>query len=127
MSYDDINLPTRPQLDETWRDYAACKGIDTRLFFPERGDDTLAPKRICASCPVAEQCLDYAMTLNEKFGIWGGASERQRRALRRVRNVEIAPKPIPHGTSSGYGRGCRCRSCTEARAAYCYDLRKDAS
>lgn len=122
---DDINLllPIRPQLDESWRDKAACKGVDPKLFFPERGDDTVTPKRICASCPVAEPCLDYAMQLNEKFGIWGGASERQRRTLRRVRNVPVAPKPIQHGMPGSYSRGCRCRLCTEAHSAYSYDRR----
>lgn len=71
-------------------DQAACRGLDTNLFFPERGDDTTIAKRICASCPVRNLCRDWALTNSERFGIWGGTSEKERRARRRTRRTELA-------------------------------------
>ena len=64
---------------------AGCRGMDPALFFPSRGEDVKAAQRVCAACPVAAECLDYAMANNERFGIWGGTSERQRLRLRRSR------------------------------------------
>jgi len=52
------------------------------LFYPEKQDDCEAPKSVCAGCPVRTECLAFAMVTNEKFGIWGGLSERQRRRRR---------------------------------------------
>ena len=67
----------------TWREQGACRGLDPALFFPERGDSTAAAKATCASCPVRAQCLDYG--LYERFGIWGGKGERERRRIRHER------------------------------------------
>lgn len=64
----------------TWRSQAACKGKDPALFFPERGAPTEPAKAVCRGCPVAQECLGYG--LMENVGIWGGTSERQRRAIR---------------------------------------------
>ena len=61
---------------------------DTRqpdLFFPERGASTREAKSVCAGCEVKDDCLEYALVNGEKFGIWGGLSERERRRLRRQR------------------------------------------
>lgn len=69
----------------TWRARAACRGADTNLFFPERGESTAAAKAVCAGCPVASECLDYALDTLEHHGIWGGLSERERRKVRRQR------------------------------------------
>jgi WhiB family redox-sensing transcriptional regulator len=74
-------------LDHTWRDDAACRGIDPELFFPTRGGDTRQPRAVCADCPVRTDCLEHAITTNEKVGIWGGLSERERRQLRRRRRA----------------------------------------
>lgn len=73
--------------DLSWQDYANCRGVDADLFFPERGASTRKAKAICAACEVRAQCLEYAITHGEKFGIWGGMSERERRRIRRQRVV----------------------------------------
>ena len=71
--------------DRSWQDQANCLGVDPDLFFPERGASTREAKEVCRGCEVRKQCLDYAMENGEKFGIWGGLSERERRRLRRQR------------------------------------------
>jgi len=68
-----------------WQRWAACRGVDPELFFPERGEQTRSAKRICAACLVRVDCLEFALANTEKFGIWGGKSERERRLLRRER------------------------------------------
>lgn len=70
-----------------WKMGAACLGVDPDLFFPERGEnaDNAEAKRICRSCPVQVECLDYALENREIYGIWGGTSERERRRIRRAR------------------------------------------
>ena len=54
-------------------------------FFPERGSSTVIAKKICSECKVRKLCLEYAVERKERFGIWGGKSERERRAIRRER------------------------------------------
>jgi WhiB family transcriptional regulator, redox-sensing transcriptional regulator len=71
----------------SWQDYANCRGADADLFFPERGASTRKAKAICNACEVKAECLDYAIVNGEKFGIWGGMSERERRRVRRQRQV----------------------------------------
>jgi WhiB family transcriptional regulator, redox-sensing transcriptional regulator len=70
----------------TWQRSANCLGVDPDLFFPERGGSTREAKEVCRGCVVREQCLQFALENGEKFGIWGGMSERERRRLRRRRN-----------------------------------------
>jgi len=70
-----------------WQDYASCRGGDTNLFFPERGASTRRAKAICDACEVKAECLDYAIEMGERFGIWGGLSERERRRVRRERQL----------------------------------------
>lgn len=71
--------------DGNWRDRALCAHTDPEAFFPEKGGSTREAKKICATCPVRDECLDYALKHDEKFGIWGGLSERERRRLKRRR------------------------------------------
>lgn len=71
----------------SWQDYANCRGADADLFFPERGASTRKAKAICAACEVRSDCLDFALRAGEKFGIWGGMSERERRRVRRERTI----------------------------------------
>lgn len=71
----------------SWQDYANCRGADADLFFPERGASTRKAKAICNACDVQGECLDFALRESEKFGIWGGLSERERRRIRRDRIV----------------------------------------
>ncbi|HEY5650735.1 MAG TPA: WhiB family transcriptional regulator [Acidimicrobiia bacterium] len=71
----------------SWQDYANCRGADADLFFPERGASTRRAKSICSACDVRMDCLEYALINGEKFGIWGGMSERERRRVRRERMI----------------------------------------
>jgi WhiB family redox-sensing transcriptional regulator len=67
-----------------WRDQAACNDPAVAdLFYPDRGGDIRTAKRICQGCPVRQPCLDYALERGERFGVWGGLSERERRRLKR--------------------------------------------
>jgi WhiB family transcriptional regulator, redox-sensing transcriptional regulator len=68
-----------------WKSQANCMGVDPDLFFPERGMSTREAKEVCRGCVVREDCLEYALANGEKFGIWGGLSERERRRIRRAR------------------------------------------
>ncbi len=73
------------ELEENWQDDANCLGVDPDLFFPERGASTREAKEVCRGCVVRGQCLEFALQNGEKFGIWGGLSERERRRIRRQR------------------------------------------
>ncbi|MEX2323963.1 MAG: WhiB family transcriptional regulator [Acidimicrobiia bacterium] len=73
--------------DLAWQDRANCTGANADLFFPERGASTRTAKAICRACDVREECLEFAITTGEKFGIWGGMSERERRKVRRDRQI----------------------------------------
>ncbi len=73
--------------DRSWQGQANCLGVDPDLFFPERGASTREAKGVCRGCVVREQCLEYALVNGEKFGIWGGMSERERRRIRRARTM----------------------------------------
>ncbi len=66
-----------------WQTDALCAQTDPEAFFPEKGGSTRDAKKICASCEVRAQCLEYALQNDERFGIWGGLSERERRKLRK--------------------------------------------
>jgi WhiB family redox-sensing transcriptional regulator len=66
-----------------WRDLALCAQTDPEAFFPDKGESPRPAKRVCARCEVRAECLQYALDHGERFGIWGGLSERERRALTR--------------------------------------------
>lgn len=68
---------------QSWQEQALCAETDPEAFFPEKGGSTREAKKICTGCEVKAQCLDYALANDERFGIWGGLSERERRRLRR--------------------------------------------
>jgi WhiB family transcriptional regulator, redox-sensing transcriptional regulator len=97
-----------------WVADALCAQVDTELFFPPKGGSTYEAKAVCARCPVAADCLDYALSLPQQvdyYGIWGGTSERERRRLR-------AGQTLPERTKT-------CPGCGEefvvyhAKRAYC--------
>jgi WhiB family transcriptional regulator, redox-sensing transcriptional regulator len=69
--------------DDLWQERALCAQTDPEAFFPEKGGSTREAKRICLGCEVRDECLDYALAHDERFGIWGGLSERERRRLKR--------------------------------------------
>ncbi len=66
-----------------WQEQALCAQTDPEAFFPEKGGSTREAKKVCASCEVRSQCLEYALENDERFGIWGGLSERERRKLKK--------------------------------------------
>lgn len=75
------------EMDVSWHAQARCRTEDPEIFFPERGQPTEPARKICAECPVASECLEYALAVGEKIGIFGGKSERERRAIRRQRRM----------------------------------------
>jgi WhiB family redox-sensing transcriptional regulator len=79
------DLAGAPEGPTDWKARANCMGVDPDLFFPERGMSTREAKEVCRGCVVREDCLEYALANGEKFGIWGGLSERERRRIRRAR------------------------------------------
>lgn len=66
-----------------WQERALCAQTDPESFFPEKGGSTREAKRVCMSCEVRVPCLEYALANDERFGIWGGLSERERRRVKR--------------------------------------------
>ena len=70
-------------VEQDWQEQALCAQTDPEAFFPEKGGSTREAKRICQACGVRDECLEYALEHDERFGIWGGLSDRERRRLRR--------------------------------------------
>ncbi len=68
---------------QSWQEQALCAETDPEAFFPEKGGSTREAKKICTGCEVKAECLEYALANDERFGIWGGLSERERRRLKR--------------------------------------------
>lgn len=69
--------------DDDWQDRALCAQTDPESFYPDKGGSTREAKKVCLSCEVRDECLEYALDNDERFGIWGGLSERERRKLKR--------------------------------------------
>ncbi|MEB3065048.1 WhiB family transcriptional regulator [[Mycobacterium] zoologicum] len=125
-----IAMPTRtPAPDRDWRSDALCTQVDPDLFFPKKGDAGQAKqaRAVCARCPVREQCLTAALEADERFGIFGGLSVRQRDALKRdqAAGPDRATRPdrrrhrAPCGTEAGAKRHWRdgetiCTPCRKA-------------
>ncbi|HIW99045.1 MAG TPA: WhiB family transcriptional regulator [Candidatus Nesterenkonia stercoripullorum] len=83
-----LGLPSLVPVEEiegelAWQVDALCAQTDPEAFFPEKGGSTRDAKKVCAACTVRSECLDYALGNDERFGIWGGLSERERRKLRK--------------------------------------------
>jgi len=68
----------------SWQERALCAQTDPEAFFPEKGGSTRDAKKVCVSCDVRAECLEYALAHDERFGIWGGLSERERRRLKKL-------------------------------------------
>lgn len=83
MSTTTVPAVDQPASDPQWEERAACRGTDTTAFYPTLGGSTAAAKKICGRCPVEEECLRGALDRNERFGVWGGMSTRERRKLKR--------------------------------------------
>lgn len=71
------------EVELSWQERALCAQTDPEAFFPEKGGSTREAKKVCVSCEVRAECLEYALENDERFGIWGGLSERERRKLKR--------------------------------------------
>jgi len=78
-------LPTPTTTNETWRNDALCAQTDPETFYPLENHSARPAKTICAMCDVTNECLAYALTNREPFGIWGGLTPRQRQKLARRR------------------------------------------
>ena len=76
---------------------ALCAEVDPDLFYPEKGGSTREAKQVCARCSVQAECLAYALNHDERFGIWGGTSERQRRRLKHDQAVPLPRAEQPPG------------------------------
>lgn len=74
-SLSPVNMP--------WQDDALCAQVDPEMFFPEKGGSTREAKKVCSNCSAKQECLAYALKNDERFGIWGGLSERERRKLKK--------------------------------------------
>jgi WhiB family transcriptional regulator, redox-sensing transcriptional regulator len=68
-----------------WRQRAACRGVEPDIFYPMSEEDAYEAKAICFACAVRETCLEYALVNRERDGVWGGATERERRRMVRQR------------------------------------------
>lgn len=71
--------------DIGWRELGACRGLDPGIFYPEEDEDASDAKAVCAECRVRVTCLEFALSHREKQGVWGGATERERRRIIRQR------------------------------------------
>lgn len=71
----------------TWHTRAACRGLDASIFYPSTDDEADADqaKQVCDECVVREACLEHALAVREKDGVWGGCTERERRRIIRQR------------------------------------------
>ena len=69
----------------TWRQHSACRGLDPEIFYPNTEEEALAAKAVCGQCPVRETCLEHALGSRERDGVWGGATEKERRRIIRQR------------------------------------------
>ena len=79
-----------PADDASWRLEALCAETDPEAFFPEKGGSTRDAKRVCTGCTVRAQCLEFALANDERFGIWGGLSERERRRIRLRQRTDLS-------------------------------------
>jgi|SRR3954468_1115500 len=84
-----------------WRMLAACQDYDPEMFFPVADEhtpkgaaDLAKAKAVCATCPVRKACLTWALDTGQADGVWGGASEDERRAMRRAQREEVIDMPL---------------------------------
>lgn len=89
---------------EPWTADAVCASIGGDLHFPEKGVPAGEAKRVCMGCPVREQCLQHALDNDERYGVWGGFSERERRRLNRGETIPITVRARPK--SAGHDHVC---------------------
>lgn len=115
-------------IKDDWVEQAVCSTVDPELWFPEKGGSTRDAIRVCQLCEVREQCLKYALDNDERFGVWGGYSEQERRRMQLGLSPHMpAPEPVarpkkpehkPEHGLAGYKRGCKCPVCRAGWAEY---------
>lgn len=86
-------LPRIPFNNQPWAEDALCVQTDPEAFFPDKGGTTREAKRVCLSCEVRTECLDYALDNDERYGVWGGMSERERRRIKKGQAPVHHPAP----------------------------------
>lgn len=77
------------EAEQPWMLVAKCRGIDPAEFFPSDGSGVDRAQRVCTGCSVRSECLEYALVNRIEHGVWGGASERERRRILRSRRVSV--------------------------------------
>lgn len=77
-------------MDTKWMDEGRCRDLDPATFFPSDGAGVETARRICEECPVRITCLEFALVNRVDHGVWGGASERERRRILRSRRLARA-------------------------------------
>ena len=92
---------TEVNLDTSWMVQGRCRDLPPEIFFPSDGVGVEVARRYCAECPVKALCLEYALENHIEHGVWGGASERERRRIARSR--KSAPTAVPSGTTVTHG------------------------
>ena len=115
---DDCGHRRRYSDKSSWWQRAACKGVDAAIFFPPRGANNRSnwAKQICNTCPVLNQCRAYALSNGERFGIWGGLSERERRLIRAARGIIDRKCPDCGIWYERTRRGIYCDDCNTPQA-----------
>ncbi len=93
MTVQDLNQPTDEKRRD-WRNSAACRGVDTTLFFPGQGEPVGEAQDVCALCDVRVECVEFALESRQRFGIWGGTTERERRRLRAESRASAATQEV---------------------------------
>ena len=109
-----------------WHQHAACAGTDPDLFFPGRGESITGARRVCATCPVKAECLDYAIRNGETIGVWGGTSERERRAMRSAIIGYVRPPRTPSPPVACTWPGCTFVSSPSGTGAHMAAHRRKA-
>lgn len=74
-----------PLTNQTWRQHSACRGVEPDIFYPPSDEEAEIAKAVCDACPVRQPCLEYALASRERDGVWGGATEKERRRILRQR------------------------------------------
>lgn len=96
--------PAHPDTVIAWQDEAVCRTTDPEIFFPDKGESTREGKKVCARCPVKAECLEHALANEERFGVWGGLSERERRRIRYTRRGKDIPESLENSHDTMHTR-----------------------
>lgn len=88
----DTFLGSQEELD--WQDFALCQEVDSELFFPEEGTSGLDAKKVCRTCDVRKECLEYALENREQHGVWGGMLRKERLYFARTHTAPYSLRQI---------------------------------